>query len=84
MYAILDIHGTNVVVDFETRNLPLDELVHESFRKYYIEIEESHTLKCGDIWDEKNKSWIIYIPEPDVILEENPNLKEYNLEQPVQ
>lgn len=64
MYAIIDNSGNNSIIDFEQRNLPLEELVHEYFRKNYIEIEDSHTLKFGDMWDEENKTWIISTPKP--------------------
>lgn len=57
MYAILN--GVNEIADFETRDLPLSELVHEDFRNRYIEIPSEHTLKRGDIWNAETESWDI-------------------------
>lgn len=62
MYAVLRVD--NIIGDFEKRNLPLTELIHEDFRHQYIEIEENHNLKIGDIWHPETKTWEI-VPEPE-------------------
>ena len=71
MYAILK--QDNSIGDFETRNLPLSELVHEDFRHLYIEIPSNHTLKVGDIWHPDTQEWeIVELPEPEIIPEPEP------------
>ena len=63
MYAIINSH--NEIVDFENRSLPLEELVHSDFIKYYIDISNSKNLKLGDMWNPETKDWtIVDIPEP--------------------
>lgn len=56
MYAILK--NDNSIGDFETRDLPISELVHKDLAYLYIEINESDDLKIGDIYDEVSKTWI--------------------------
>lgn len=72
MYAILD---ENKLSDFEDRELPLSELVHEGLRHLYIEIPNNHGLKIGDIWDAENGKWIITelpdTPIPVIVVEPN-------------
>lgn len=55
MYAILK--QDNTIGGFEDRDVPLSELVHESFKHLYIEIPVDHNLKIGDFWRESTKTW---------------------------
>ena len=62
MYAILD--DANVIIGFEKRDIPLEELVHPDFIDHYIFTEDT-TLKVGDGYDRETKTFIITpIPEP--------------------
>lgn len=62
MYAILD--DANVIMGFEERNMPLNELTHPDFFNLYISTNDE-TLKLGDIYDRENQVFIITpMPEP--------------------
>ena len=60
MYAILK--QDNSIGDFEYRNLPLEELVHDDFKHLYITVSEEDGLKIGDIFDRETGTWTI-VPE---------------------
>ena len=66
MYAVLS--SSNAIVEFDNRDIPLNELIHEDFIDRYIEISEENTLKFGDIWNKETQTWeIIEAPEQPII-----------------
>lgn len=66
MYAILN--NDNIILDFDIRDLPVSELVHENFQHLYIEVPEDNALKVGDIWHGDTQTWesveISPVPRP--------------------
>ncbi len=63
MYAILD--DANVIIGFETRDIPLKNLVHPDFIDRYI-FTEDETLKAGDVYNRETEAFtIIPVPEPE-------------------
>ncbi len=56
MYAILD--DANVIIGFETREIPLGNLVHPDFIDHYI-FTEDETLKVGDVYNRETEAFTI-------------------------
>ena len=63
MYAILD--DVNVVIGFEKREIPLENLVHPDFLDHYI-FTADKSLKVGDVYDKETELFTITpIAEPE-------------------
>lgn len=71
MYVILD--DSNVIIGFEKRDVPLENLVHLDFVDHYIPTDDE-TLKIGDVYNRETKTFAI-----TPVLEAEPELQNHSL-----
>ncbi|MDD3139757.1 MAG: hypothetical protein PHX08_12390 [Lachnospiraceae bacterium] len=75
MYAILD--DADVIIGFETRVTPLENLVHPDFIGHYV-LTKDEKLKVGDGYDRETGTFTI-TPEPEPEPQPQPQPQEPSL-----